>query len=453
MRSSPDSAETIGARLDQLRVGWPVWRLVCLLSLGAFFEIYDVFLTAYLSPGLVRSGIFAPEGTVFWGLSAQATFAAATFGGLFVGTVAFSAVADRFGRRPIFTAALLWYTAATLALAAQSTAQGIYWWRFISGIGIGVELVTIDAYISEFVPKQIRGRAFALNAFIQFLAIPTAALLAWLLVPRDPFGIAGWRWVAMISAVGAGVVWVIRAKVPESPRWLAARGRVEEADAIVSALEGGARPAERPGSDPAVRGQPNPGVAGNALYGRVLILVIFQFFQTIGFYGFGNWLPTFLAANGASIVHSLQYSFAIALAYPLGPLLCLLIADRFETKWQIVAAAVGVAGFGLAFAEQRSAWGIIGFGLLVTFANCAMSYAYHAYQAELFPTRIRARAVGFCYSWSRLSTVLSSFLIAFFLGHYGTRGVFAFIACSMAVVALVIGAFGPKTRGLSLDEI
>src|SRR5580698_8244233 len=83
----------IGRRLDRLPMGWPIWRLVLLLSAGAFFEIYDLFLTADLSPGLVRAGIFRPEGAVFWGLSPQATFAAATFGGLFLGTVAFSAVA------------------------------------------------------------------------------------------------------------------------------------------------------------------------------------------------------------------------------------------------------------------------------------------------------------------------------------------------------------------------
>jgi putative MFS transporter len=153
------------------------------------------------------------------------------------------------------------------------------------------------------------------------------------------------------------------------------------------------------------------------------------------------------------VVHSLQYSFAIALAYPAGPLLCLLFADRFEPKWQIVAAALGVAGFGLLFAAQKGPVEIVVCGILVTFANCAMSYAYHAYQSELFPTRIRARAVGFCYSWSRLSTVFSSFLIAFFLARFGRTGVFVFIASSMAVVAVVIGGLGPRTRGRSLEEI
>lgn len=183
------------------------------------------------------------------------------------------------------------------------------------------------------------------------------------------------------------------------------------------------------------------------------MLVIFQIFQAIGFYGFGNWLPTLLAANGAGFVHSLEYSFAIALAYPAGPLLCLTFADHFEAKWQIVLSSLAIAGLGLVFAGQRAALGIVGFGLMLTFANCVMSYAFHTYQTELFPTRIRARAVGFCYSWSRLSTVFSSFLIAFFLQRFGTFGVFSFIAGSMLVVATVIGLFGPPTRGRALEAI
>jgi putative MFS transporter len=451
MRSSQELGAGIGARLDRLPMAWPLWRWVLLLSGGAFFEIYDLFLTAYLSPGLVRAGIFRPEGAVFWGLSSQATFAAVTFGGLFLGTVAFSAAADRFGRRPIFTCSLLWYTGATVMMAVQSTAAGIYLWRFVAGVGIGVELVTIDAYLSEFVPKHARTRAFACNAAVQFLGVPAAAFLAWILVPRSPWGIDGWRWVALVSAAGAMVVWVIRSRVPESPRWLAEHGRAAEADRIVGGLEaatGAAPPVVEPVSAPrAPYAQAHP-------FRRVIaMLVVFQFCQTIGFYGFGNWLPTLLAARGASIVHSLQYSFAIALAYPVGPLLCLGFADRFEAKWQIVVSALGVAGFGLLFAAQTGGVGIVLCGILVTFSNCAMSYAYHAYQTELFPTRIRARAVGFCYSWSRLSTVFSSFMIAFFLGRFGPTGVFLFIASSMAVVALVIGGLGPRTRGRSLEEI
>jgi putative MFS transporter len=183
------------------------------------------------------------------------------------------------------------------------------------------------------------------------------------------------------------------------------------------------------------------------------MLVVFNFFQTVGFYGFGNWVPTLIAAQGTSITRSLQYSAIIALAYPAGPLLCTVIADRIERKWQIVSAALITAIVGLLFARQTLPLLLILCGVVITLSNNLLSYSYHAYQAELYPTRIRARAVGFVYSWSRLSTAFTSIMIGFFLAGFGTKGVFAFIAASMLICVIVIGAFGPRTSGLTLETI
>jgi len=184
-----------------------------------------------------------------------------------------------------------------------------------------------------------------------------------------------------------------------------------------------------------------------------VMLVIFNIFQAIGFYGFGNWAPSLIAARGHSVTHSLGYAFAIAAAYPLGPLLCSILADRFERKTQIIAAAVTTAVLGLAFAGQSAPAALIALGIGVTFSNNLMSYAYHAYQTELYPTRMRASAVGFVYAWSRLSTVLSSFIIAALLADFGARGVFIFIALAMAVVVGAVGLFGPRTSGRGLETL
>jgi putative MFS transporter len=450
----------LSARLDRLPGCWAVWRLVILLSLGGCFEFYDLFLTAYLSPGLEAAGIFRKGAAGLFGLSDQASFAAVTFGGLFVGTIAFAQVADRFGRRAIFTGSLLWYSAMTLAMACQSTAPGLDTWRFLAGIGIGVELVTIDSYLAELVPKRFRGRAFAVNQAIQFLAVPAVGLICAALVPIAPFGVAGWRWVVVIGAAGALVVWRLRRALPESPRWLVQKGRSAEAARIVAAIESQSAAQTRGPLPPPALGADEPQMKGHLremfqppLRSRTLMLAVFNFFQTVGFYGFGNWVPKLIEANGVDVLHSLRYSVAIALAYPVGPLLCTLFADRFERKWQIVAAAIATAAFGLLFARQSAPAMLIALGVLITLSNNLLSFAYHAYQAELFPTRIRARAVGFVYSWSRLSTVFTSFMIGFFLDRFGTAGVFGFIAISMGVVCVSIGVFGPRTRSLALEEI
>ena len=97
--------------------------------------------------------------------------------------------------------------------------------------------------------------------------------------------------------------------------------------------------------------------------------------------------------------------------------------------------------------------GLVICAMMITFCNAWLSFSYHSYQSELFPTNIRARAVGFCYSFSRLSTVFSSLLIGFILEHLGTRGVLAFIASSMLIVMITISWFGPRTRNLALENI
>jgi putative MFS transporter len=455
-----DDAQDIVARLERLAPSRQMWRWVMLLSLGGCFEFYDLMMTAYISPALVRAGVFHVGKAGLFGVSDQATFAAATFIGLFIGTIGVARIADRFGRRAIFTASLLWYTAAAVTMAMQSSAIGIDAWRLIAGVGIGVELVTIDTYIAELVPRTVRGKAFALNQSIQFLAVPIVALAAWRLGPTSIAGVAGWRWVILLGAVAAIGVWFIRARLPESPRWLAEHGRAHAADKIVSALEAKVtaetgQPLAPPPQIPAARDGRGSlrEIFRPPLLSRTILLVVLNAFQAVGFYGFTNWAPAFLAARGAGFAQSLQYSFIIAVAYPIGPLIWSGIAERFERKWLVVAAAAGTGLLGLVFAMARAPAALIALGLAINFSNNLLSFAYHAYQAELFPTRIRASAVGFVYSWSRLSTALSSYVIAWLLGLGGAIGAFGFIAGAMLVVVVAVGRFGPPTRGRALEEI
>jgi putative MFS transporter len=455
----PTQAADIGARLDRLPATRSVWTLIALLSLGGFFEFYDLFFTGYVAPGLLREHILTPTTPGLFGTTGIAGFIAALFSGLFVGTMLFGFVADRFGRRTIFTFSLLWYSAASIIMALQTESTSLLLWRFIAGVGIGVELVTIDTYISEFVPKGMRGRAFAFNQTIQFAVVPVVAFLAYQLVPLDPLGFAGWRWVVMIGSVGALVVWFIRRAVPESPRWLAAHGRLAEAETIMATLEarvqaehGAPLPPIVPSAPVVARGNFME-IFSPAYRVRTAMLVVFQIFQTVGFYGFANWVPTLLIQQGITTTSSLAYTFVIAIASPFGPALASLLADRIERKWMIVGAAGSIAVFGLLFSQVKNPAALIFCGVMLTVSSNIMSFSFHAYQAELYPTRIRALAVGFVYSFSRLSAVFSAFAIAFFLRDFGSVGVFIFIAGSMVMVMLSIGGFGPPVRNRALEAI
>ncbi|MBB5464419.1 putative MFS transporter [Paraburkholderia sp. CI2] len=452
-------AGSISARLDRLPATRSVWKLVVLLSLGFFFELYDLLYSGYIAPGLVKSGMLTATTRGLFGSTGVASFIAALFGGLFIGTIACGFLADRFGRRAVFTWSLLWYTAANLVMAFQETATGLNFWRFVAGVGIGVELVTIGTYISELVPKQIRGRAFACEQAVGFTAVPVVAFLSFLLVPRTLFGLDGWRWVVLIGAHGALFVWWIRRALPESPRWLAQQGRLAEADRVMNALEAKVRHEygrELPPPAPPVPIPPRGSFRDMWLppyRSRTLMMTIFNIFQTVGFYGFANWVPTLLIKQGITITTSLMYSTVIALAAPLGPIIGLFIGDRFERKTVIVVMAGVNIVCGLWFSQASGAVLLVSLGVCLTLAGNIISYSYHAYQAELFPTSIRARAVGFVYSWSRFSAIFTAFLIAAVLRYFGTTGVFVFIAGAMLIVMLAIGLMGPKTKGLELEKI
>lgn len=455
------TSASITARLDRLPMSRHLWWLVLLIALGSMFESYDLFMTAYVAPGLLRSGILTTTTGGFFGTTGIAAFIAAFFIGLFIGTIFVSRLADRLGRRRIFTLALLWYSAATAVIALQSTANGVNLWRLVAGIGVGVELTTIDTFVSELVPRAERGRAIAFTQCVGFIAVPICAFVAWLLVPHDPFGIAGWRFVMLFGATGALAVWFIQRPLPESPRWLLQQGRLAEAEAVTATLEARAvtdlgAPLPPLAATVALEATANGGLAElfrPPYRRRTIMLIVFNLFQTIGFYGFANWVPTLLIAKGIHVTQSLEYTFIIAIVFPLAPLLGILVGDRVERKWQVALAAVAIAALGLLFAQQSSVPALIAVGILQTIATNWLSFSFHAYQAELFPTRIRGTAVGFVYSWSRFSAVFTGFLIAFFLRHFGVGGVFAFIAAAMAVVVLTVLGFGPRTSNRSLEEI
>jgi putative MFS transporter len=452
---------TVAARLDRLPKSHYIRKLIILLSLGACFEFYDLFFSAYIAPAFYSSGIFSPTTKGFLGFEGFASFVAALFAGLFVGTLVFSQVADRFGRRAIFSFSLLWYSVCTFVMALQSTAAAINLWRFLAGIGLGVEMITVGAYVSELAPKERRGQAFAFNQILSFSAVPVAALVSAVLVPRHPLGLDGWRWVVIIGASGAIFIWFIRRAIPESPRWLEQQGRIEEAERIMEDIEQRVRSETR-------ETLPEPQLVEGDAYlsrgslremwsksyrARTALLVAFHVLQPVGYYGFASWVPTLLLAEGVNVTQSLKYTFVMALASPLGPLVGMAFADVFERKWQIAWSALSIAICGLLFAQQRTGMGVVLFGVLITLSSNWMSFSYHTYQSELYPTRIRARAVGFVYSWSRLSTVFSSFVIALFLRNYGATGVFVFIACSMLMVFALIGGLGPRTTRRRLEEI
>jgi MFS transporter, putative metabolite:H+ symporter len=454
----------VSARLDRLPPTRYFSGLVARIAIGGWFEFYEMFMAAYIALGLIHSGLYQTTTAGLFDVRGFASFLGSFFGGMFVGTVALGAFTDRFGRRAVFTFAMVIYSVATFTAAFQHSPEAMDLWRFVAGLGIGVQLITVDTYISELTPNHTRGRYSAFSILVILTSVPTVAILSWLLVPHSFFGIEGWRWVMIIGSAGAVLIWFMRRGLPESPRWLESKGREADARAIVEMIEARVvaetgRPLQAPVRRPA-GSPPHQEARGSWLemwqgryLSRTVMLSCFNFFQTFGVYGFGAWVPVLLYSKGITITHSLLYTMVIAFTTPLGALGAMACAERIERKWQLVACAAVVAVAGVLFGLVREPVLILLFGSAVTIANNWLIGIFHTYQAELYPTRIRARAVGFVFSWSRLSSIFVGFWVAALLKHSGVPAVFVLISSAMFVIVVMVGLFGPKTNGIRLEEL
>jgi putative MFS transporter len=282
-----------------------------------------------------------------------------------------------------------------------------------------------------------------------------------LLVPHAPLGIAGWRWVVAIGATSGIVVLFVQKGLPESPRWLEVHGRLGEAERVVAGIEARVqaelgRPLPPP-SDDVPEAEANTGSWGEMFSGfylpRTIMISIFQFAQTVAVFGFTAFVPQLLIKQGFNIVHSLEYTALIVLLAPVGAACASFFAERIERKWQLVGTAVLIGAGGVGFASGHSAAMVLACGALIALGNNWMIAIFHPYAAELFPTRIRARAVGFTFSWSRVSSIFVSYWAAGLLASFGPPGVFAMIGAAMAAIVISVGVFGPRTNGRSLEVL
>jgi putative MFS transporter len=452
MMTVTNAQATIAARMERVPLFSLHRKLILTLGLGTFFDIFDVALGGLL--GAILANLYHLNALL------TAAVIASSFFGMFVGAIALSIVSDYFGRRTLYVIDLLLYSLFSLAAAFAPDVTWVIVFRFLSGIGLGATPALTDVYLSEMLPASVRGRYTAWAYTFGLLGIPVAGLLSQVLV-RVTFLMAGWRWLLVVGALGALMVWWLRRGLPESPRWFEIRQKTAEAEIAVSTIEQAAMQelhlTELPIPAPAVV-EPPKGMtlaeSFNGIYAkRTIMLLIFQCFQSVGFYGFGSLAPMILAAKGFSVVNTLAYTAPIALGYPLGSWLSVSIVERLERKWLIIGAALLMALFGLIFGFATSAPVLLVSGFLLTVVGQVFSNSYHIYQAEIFPTHMRGTAVGIAYSLSRLSGGILPFVALPLLQASGPVAVFIACAIILGIVSVDVGLLGPRTTGQSLEHI
>ncbi|MBV9735035.1 MAG: MFS transporter [Acidisphaera sp.] len=441
----------ISARLERLPITSLHRAAIAALAFAYFFELGDLNTFAYAAPGVIRA----------WHIpvSAVALITSTSFGGMFIGGTLGGRIADLVGRKRGFIYTILIYTFFSLLNALSWDVFSLAVFRFLTGVGLSGMTVIANSYVSEFFPARARGKYMGLIVTIGLLGIPATAWVARLLVPM-----ADWGWRLVFVWGGCGIfALLLAARMPDSPRWYEHRGRQREAEEILARLERAATTEVGPLAAPAapVAARPAQPVTNGSygqmfqgvFLGRTVMLILVWIFQTLGFYGFVAWVPTLLMKQGMSLVESLQYSSLIAICNPIGALIASRLVERFERKWFITVDAVLIATFGLLYGLTFTPVLIVLFGALVVMTIQAMAVALYVYTPELFPTEVRSSGMGLAYGCGRLANVLGPFTVGALFVAAGYLSVFAYIAACWLVVAFVVGVFGPRTTGRSLEAL
>src|SRR6266536_3282528 len=213
-----------GARLDRLPLSSFHRRIFFLIGAGMFFDGYDLYVGTTVLGSTLQSG--------FSTLNQNAWFVSLTFLGMTLGSLITGFLGDRYGRRFTYQVNLLIFGIASLAAAFAPSMDTLNLLRLVMGLGLGAEIVVGYSTLTEFVPPRLRGRMLASMALLVVSGLPATALIGTLVISTF-----GWRPMFVVAGIGALIVWYLRKALPESPRWLEAQGRTEEAEALMQSIE------------------------------------------------------------------------------------------------------------------------------------------------------------------------------------------------------------------------
>ncbi|GAC1496458.1 MAG: MFS transporter [Candidatus Limnocylindrales bacterium] len=444
------SAETFLARLDRSPLNTFHRRLLLLTGLGWLFDALDVLLIGFLLVP-IRDEL---------GLDVARTGLVATAGlaGMAAGAAISGRLADRYGRRRVIGATLALFGVGTLLSAAAPSFELLLGARVIAGLGLGGELPVIPTLLAEFAPRDSRGRFGLLLGSFWVTGALAAGLLAVILLP-----LIGWRGVLVVGAVPAFYAAFLRRALPESPRHLAEQGRVAEADAIVRRVEregGGAlitvaKPVAPPRSGPLRMTD-----LLSARYARrTALLWILWAGLLVTYYGLFVLLPTLLVDRGLPAAEVNRFFFLSTLAQLPGYWTAAWLVERIGRRWTLIAfflgAALAAVGFGTTAPGADG-----GLTALLLFWAAALSFfdlgawgIVYAYQAELYPTALRATGAGIAVAVGRVAGLAAPVLL---LGLVATAGLAVAFDLAAVLLMLLGGAvllLADETRARSLEEL
>ena len=431
-------------RLDVLPWTRKHTKLLTGSGIGWALDAMDVGLISFVIAQLVVVWQVQP-GELSW-------VASAGFLGMAIGASLGGLLADRLGRRQVFALTLLVYGIFT-GLSALSWGIGaLVALRFLVGLGLGAELPIASTLVSEFAPARIRGRIIVILESFWAVGWTAAAVIGYFVVP---IGDNGWRWALALGAVPAVWAIVVRLKLPESVRFLEAKGRHAEAEAIVTEFEAAAG-ATRVAEPATASASPEAVVEKITIFDprlrrRTISLWIVWFCVNFAYYGAFIWLPTLLVAQGFTLVKSFEYTLIITLAQLPGYAVSAWLVEKWGRRVTLAVFLAGSAISAALFGTAGDVAAILAFGAMMSFFNLGAWGALYAVTPELYPTRVRGTGAGWAAGFGRLASIIAPLCVPLLLAAGGVTlpfGVFAAVFALAAIAALTL----PDLRGKPLED-
>jgi len=440
------STVNAGARLDRLPISGFHWRVLGLISAGALLDAFDIYLAGGVIAAMVKDG--------FATMASGATFISATFAGMLIGSALAGYVGDRLGRRYSYQVNLAVFGVASLLACVAPNIEILTGLRFVMGLGLGAELVVAAGTLCEFIPPTYRGRWTALLGLTINSGLLMATALGYVVIPH-----LGWRWMFAIAGIGALIVWVMRKRMPESPRWLESVGRTEEAEATLREIEEEvarrhgplqAAPVAQPVT---VARVPLSILFSRPVIGRTLVAALTCVAINISVYGFVAWLPTFFVKQGLTVVQSLGFTTLMAFGSTAGAIVGYLLGDRIGRKQGIALFSLATIVLGFIYPQMRDpvAMAAVGF-VLVTSIYTVTTLGLFSYIPELFPTAYRLRGTGFAGVCGRAASMSTPFLAVYLFQRFGLPGVLSMVGGVLALLILGVLVLRVDANQQSLED-
>lgn len=442
------SRASIASRLDALPFARPHLRVLTGSGLGWALDAMDVGLISFIIAVLAQQWQLTP-GETGW-------IASIGFVGMAIGASVGGLLADRLGRRQVFAITLLIYGLATGASALVGGIAMLLVLRFFVGLGLGAELPVASTYVSEFAPAAIRGRVIVILEAFWAVGWTASALVGYFVIPASA---DGWRWAFALGAIPAAYALVVRWGLPESPRWLASRGRLAEAERIVSTFETAAdlRRTRAPRADAAVRpvavsAAQRVGALWSAEFRtRTLCIWLVWFCVNFAYYGAFIWIPSILVQAGYDLVRSFGFTLLITLAQLPGYAVAAWLIEVWGRRATLSVFLAGSAVSAVLFGTASTEGAIIATGMALSFFNLGAWGALYAVTPELYPTSLRATGSGWAAGVGRLASIVAPLLVPVLLATGGAP--LAFTTFAAFFVVATVAAWGlTDLRGRALDE-